>query len=61
MSGDFNSIDPLLVGLTFVIVGVNAGNLCKADFPKRSVLAGEIWNCRFGVSKCSSLLTKPQT
>ena len=36
MSGDFNSIDPLLVGLTFVIVGVNAGNLCKADFPKRS-------------------------
>ena len=34
MSGDFNSIDPLLVGLTFVIVGVNAGNLCKADFPK---------------------------
>jgi len=39
---DFNSIDPLLVGLTFVIVGVNAGNLCKADFPKRSVLAGEI-------------------
>ena len=41
MSADFSSIDPLLVGLTFVMVGVKAGNLCKDDFPRRSVLAGE--------------------
>jgi len=27
VSGDFNSIDPLLVGLTLLIVGVKAGNL----------------------------------
>ena len=41
MSEDLSSIDPLLVGLTLVIVGVKAGNLCNDDFPKRSVLAGE--------------------
>ena len=51
MSGDFNSIDPLLVGLTLLIVGVNAGNLCRGDLPKKSVLAGDTWNCKLGVSK----------
>ena len=38
---------------------MKAGNLCKDDFPKRSVLAGETWNCKLGVSKCGSLFTKP--
>ena len=60
MSEDFISIVPLLVGLTFVIVGVKAGNLWRDDFPNKSVLAGDIWNCKLGVSKWGSLFIKPQ-
>ena len=30
---------------------INPGKLCSSVFPKKSVLAGDTWNCKFGVSR----------
>ena len=41
------------------MVGVKPGNLWRGDLPNKSVLAGDMWNCKLGVSRWESLYIKP--